>query len=95
MELSQLAGGHQSAAGARQMRRLCIIRTTAGRDYHFPLSENEDQPGYRLQWRSDSLHLIHSSGAEKMIFYKENVEVMRFEEGLSDGSPLIWTDPIL
>ncbi len=79
----------------KRLRRLCIIRTTAGREYHFPLAEADDEDGYRLQRRSDALHLIRIGGAEKMVFYKENVEVVRFEEGLDDGRLTPWTDPIM
>ena len=81
-------------AGNR-LRRLCIIRTTAGRDYHFPLADANHEDGYRLQRHTDALHLIHTGGAEKMIFYKENVEAVRFEEGLDDGRLAPWTDPIM
>ena len=78
-----------------KVRRLCIIRTTSGRDYHFPLAEGADGTGFRLTRRSDSVQLTATDGSEKMIFYKENVEVLRFEEGVDDGTDTVWRDPIV
>lgn len=76
-------------------RRLCIVRTLSGRDYHFPLTGQDDPNGYRLQRHSDALHLVRNDGQEKMVFYKEAVECVRFEEGLDDGRLQPWVDPIL
>ena len=79
----------------KPLRRLCIVRTTSGRDYHFPLAQTSEDEGYRLTRRSDSLQFSSTDGKEKMVFYKENVEVVRFEEGVDDDSTESWRDPIM
>ena len=82
-------------ARPKAVQRLCIIRTTSGRDYHFPLAEGADGEGYLLTRRSDSVQLVKTDGSEKMVFYKDNVEVLRIEEGVDDGSAGVWRDPVM
>lgn len=79
----------------KTVQRLCIIRTTSGHDYHFPLAAGADEEGFRLTRRSDSLQLAKTDGSETMIFYKDEVEVLRIEEGVDDGFDGTWRDPIV
>ena len=76
-------------------KRLCIVRTLAGRDYHFPLTGSDDPDGYRLQRQTDALHLIRHDGQAKMVFYKDTVECVRFEEGVDEGGLSPWVDAIM
>ncbi len=80
---------------AKEQTRLCIVRTLSGRDYHFALTSSDDPLGYRLQRQSDSLHLIRHDGQAKMVFYKDTVECVRFEEGVEEGRTTPWVDAIM
>ncbi|MEE9162170.1 MAG: hypothetical protein V3U35_04275 [Candidatus Neomarinimicrobiota bacterium] len=92
---------------AKEQTRLCIVRTLSGRDYHFALTSSDDPLGYRLQRQSDSLHLIRHDGQSdslhlirhdgqaKMVFYKDTVECVRFEEGVEEGRTTPWVDAIM
>ncbi len=77
------------------LRRLCIVRTLSGRDYHFLLTDSDEPTGYRLQRQSDALHLIRHDGQAKMVFYKETVEAVRFEEGIDEGGLQPWVDAVM
>jgi len=81
--------------GVKKARRVCIVRTVSGRDYHFKLTLSDDGEGYQLQRRSDELHFIRNDGQDKMVFYKNTVECVRFEEGVDDGNPPPWVDAIM
>ncbi len=80
---------------AKEQTRLCIVRTLSGRDYHFALTSSDNPLGYRLQRQSDALHLIRHDGQAKMVFYKDTVECVRFEEGVEDGRIKPWVDAIM
>ena len=79
----------------KEQTRLCIVRTLSGRDYHFALTSSDNPSGYRLQRLSDALHLIRHDGQAKMVFYKDTVECVRFEEGVEEGRITPWVDAIM
>ena len=89
-----MSPGH-SPRSQKVHRRLCIVRTISGHDYHFRLSSSDDPTGYRLQRHSGGLRLIRNDGMDKMIFYTKTIDCVRFEEGLDDGALKPWSDPIM
>ena len=75
-------------------QRICIVRTTSGRDYHFKITDSDDPNGFRLLNTSDGIRLQRHDGQEQMNFDKSQVEVVRYEEGALNANVTSWQDPI-